>query len=39
MFNNFFFEKRAFYEIKWNYTVESGKTQMKMVHVHCMMDT
>jgi len=37
MFNNFFSENRAVYEIKWKNTVESERPQMTIGHVRVVM--
>jgi hypothetical protein len=39
MFNEFFFENRAVYEITWKNNVQSGRPQMtNMGHVDCILD-
>ena len=39
MFNKFFFENRALFEIMWKHVVQPGRPHDNMVHAHCMMDT
>ena len=33
VFNNFFFENRAFYEIMWKHNVQRGRPQMAIQHM------
>jgi hypothetical protein len=40
IFNNFFFESRVVYEIRWEKYCKVGQaTDNKMAHVHCMLET
>jgi len=40
VFNNFFSENRAVYEIMWKNIVRAGQaTDVNMAHVHCILDT
>jgi len=38
MFNDFFFENRAVYEITWKNMVQPDRPQTAMSHAHCMLD-